>query len=310
MALVDYSSDGSSSSSAPPAAKKRKTSTAVAAGGSDSKNIGSPEFGSDLPPLPDAFHDLYAHTIRASNVDDPALHQGRRRLVPHVVGNWPSHLYVEWHPTQDQHEALSALLAQISNKLGEGVELFPLLQSDLGAPLPLHISLSRPLSLTTSNKDNFLESIRKAMQRCGVSPFRIHLYSLEWHRTEESGRSFLVLRVKSNAPEDSGKNQELMTILSKSNSIVKDYGLPPLYRNRDEEDTASAFHVSIGWTPSPISVSMTTVAAEAFAKAGPLRQIALRVDGIKTKIGNTVTNLPLSSAAETQKNSSSLLGLF
>jgi hypothetical protein len=85
MGLVDYSDseadeeeENEGHETAPPAKRRRVP--------------GAP---SNLPPLPQSFRDLYSSTVRTSTQDDPSLHGGRKRVIPHVPGNWPTHVYLE-----------------------------------------------------------------------------------------------------------------------------------------------------------------------------------------------------------------------
>jgi hypothetical protein len=89
MPLVDYPSsedeDINNREASQATTLKRKRSTVKA---------------EDLPPLPASFHDLYVSNTRVSTSDDPTLHGGRKRHIPHVEGNWPTHVYLEckFHP--------------------------------------------------------------------------------------------------------------------------------------------------------------------------------------------------------------------
>lgn len=99
MALVDYSSSDEDDQLKPDVNTvnlKRKR---------DSEGDTTEE----LPPLPSKFHDLYASTTRVSTKDDPSLHGGRKRVTPHVEGNWPTHLYIECMFSSLPRESLSGL---------------------------------------------------------------------------------------------------------------------------------------------------------------------------------------------------------
>ena len=85
--LVEYS-DSDSDEGPPPAKLQKKT---------DSSNHKAAETSAlpPLPPLPSRFHDLYAVPPRIGKDDDPTLHGGRKRSIPHTAGNWPTHVFVE-----------------------------------------------------------------------------------------------------------------------------------------------------------------------------------------------------------------------
>lgn len=356
--LVDYSSSESDAETKPET-KKRKLQASPTTATSQDKNkkststnatsssTRSPTKGrasltskTSLPPLPSAFHDLYASTVRVSTRDDPALHQGRKRQNPHVAGHWPSHLYTEWHPLttgdDSEYETLTSLLAELSSAVAASssldLDLITFLTSDLGAPLPLHISLSRPLSLTTGNKDNFLDAVRASLTHgLGVPAFSLRPTGLEWHRTAESARSFLVLRVESvtsETTEETGsgekkeKNRELTHLLRRCNGVAQSFGQPALYAfaggsggNDDDGrgigepggdsscearmDVGDAFHISIAWSFESPTAELINITREVFESGRKssyrdrVHGMRIRVDGIKAKVGNMVTHIAL-----------------
>ncbi|KAK0751469.1 U6 snRNA phosphodiesterase Usb1, partial [Schizothecium vesticola] len=258
-----------------------------------------------LPPLPPAFHDLYASTVRTTPHDSPALHQGRTRTTPHVPGHWPSHLYLEWHPPAAAHAALTSLLSSL-RAAAPAVEVHSFLTSDLGAPLPLHVSLSRPITLTTGEKEGFLREMVGAVGGVGGGPgWELVGDGVEWHRTEESGRSFLVMRVREarsaggEGRANSNPNPGLTELLRRCNAVVEGHGQPGLYEwafGEGEEAVGRAFHVSVAWSFAEPTEEVRRVTAEVFGEErarARVRAMRIGVDGVKVKIGNVVTHVPL-----------------
>ncbi|KLU88580.1 hypothetical protein MAPG_07566 [Magnaporthiopsis poae ATCC 64411] len=309
MALVDYSSDSESEAEQKPE-EKEPCPTA--------------KDRPPLPPLPPSFHDLYASTVRTSARDDPSLHQGRTRQIPHVAGNWPSHIYVEWFPTQDECATLSSLLEELRSELadepaGGGQQLHSFLTSDLGTPLPLHISLSRPFVLTTEEKDGFLRRLTAAIEgQTAISRFAVHPSALSWHRSPDSNRAFLVLRVLEGDSGNNDGNPSLAALLAKCNALVRQFGQPPLYassHSSDGDDAAAAddkFHVSVAWSFADVTEELRARTAAVYGRRGFLDQVgALRipVECVKVKIGNVVSSLALSGGHVRRPAKENLFGI-
>ncbi|OHE93500.1 hypothetical protein CORC01_11186 [Colletotrichum orchidophilum] len=332
MALVDYSSSDSASEAGFPPAKRRKeadseTHGSVAGGAGAgtggrkgirhnpavSSNTRETNGGSasTLPPLPDEFHDLYASTVRNATADNPALHQGRKRTIPHIAGNWPSHVYIEWHPSAEQHSLLTAILDEIAPLLGTQ-KLHPLLNSDLNAPLPLHISLSRPLSLITAQKDAFLSSLTYSLSSA-TGEFSLSPRGLGFFKSPDSDRSFLVLRVANPATSSqsdtsststTGSNPQLRTLLNKCNGVAVRFEHPPLYQTHATELVDDAFHVSIGWTfglPHEDACRQTYGLLKKPEFRG-VQKWHIEVSGVKAKIGNVVTHIALNNPSRRKKS--------
>jgi hypothetical protein len=74
-------------------------------------------------------------------------------------------------PLATEYTAVNDLVARVIEKTAaEDATIHSFLTSDLGAPLPLHISLSRPIGFPTEDKDNFVGLLEQSVNTCGIRP--------------------------------------------------------------------------------------------------------------------------------------------
>ncbi|KAL9599676.1 MAG: hypothetical protein Q9219_003664 [cf. Caloplaca sp. 3 TL-2023] len=313
MALVDYTDSEDSDGDA--TANRNIHLGTVKLPRLKRKRASEDEEQSSLPPLPDSFHNLYASATKISQHDDPSLHGGRQRQIPHIEGLWPTHVYIEWYPSRPDFDALSNVLTQVESSLPKNIQLHSLLKSDLGAELPLHISLSRTLMLETKERQSFASNLEEAIDRCCVKP------GLNWVANYENNRCFLVIRVQKSSSD------ELNKLLEATNRVANGHGQPSLYappttwtpsnraqrvdrlpksvrNNPDGQprnksllnkqisgtpfDASAHFHISIGWTleKPPDTILQSSTENRAFEVA---------IHTVKRKIGNGVEIMQLAS---------------
>jgi 2'-5' RNA ligase len=190
-------------------------------------------------------------------------------------------------------------------------KIIPSLQSELGAPLPLHISLSRTLQIRTENRDDFLETLKSCLRGAAVPAFPFRFHSLKWVPNFERNRWFLVLGIEKPA------QNELNRLLNACNQATRRHGQSGLYvgghgdgpmeynavdggpkaskeRHAAEEtvDRSDFFHVSIAWNleePDPECISdVRSIDVGKFVKPP---QATLSV--VKARIGNAVHSIDL-----------------
>lgn len=125
-------------------------------------------------------------------------------------------------------------------------------------------------------------------------------------------------------------NPQLTTLLTRFNTIVTAYNQPALYTSPSPSTSSSinpsAFHISIAWSFAPPDPDLIRLTSEAFNSTATtthrnkdeeeeeedgeeeekskskksfedaVNAMQIRVDGVKAKVGNVVTNIPLPDA--------------
>ncbi|KAE8822795.1 hypothetical protein PTNB85_09022 [Pyrenophora teres f. teres] len=323
MSLVDYPDSGSDDGGGGGGVDSNSAPAAQSAQALKRKHSHSANAIAVLPPLPSAFHDLYASNARISTSDNPSLHGGRKRAVPHIEGNWPSHVYLEWIPAQSESDALHRLIQHVRHSLELQnakrlkklaiPDIVPSLQSELGAPLPLHVSLSRTLQIKTEDREAFLETLRLSLRRSTVCTFSFGFRNLKWVPNFERNRWFLVLSIERPA------NDELNHLLHACNEAARSSGHPGLYTGTEGDgpmedhesndslkrrkvdkneprrlDFSKYFHVTIAWNLEEPDTEWTKL-VEQLDTTTFIQSPEAEFDTVKVRIGSAVHNIALST---------------
>lgn len=147
--------------------------------------------------------------------------------------------------------------------------------------------------------------------------FETSLGDLLWAPNHDRSRWFLV--VTTLRPE----NNELNTLLRYCNDVCERFKLPTLYKQskRDSvrgkvvsvepqrrsvtdaalDDVTANFHFSIGWqleAPGQERVDLLGISEKVLEE---VRDIKVKFDSVKVKIGNTITSVPLLRSVSNKK---------
>ncbi|GAA5906061.1 HVSL domain-containing protein [Sporobolomyces salmoneus] len=184
-----------------------------------------------LPSLDDTFSDQPRAT------DSPALHEGRKRVQPHVAGQWAAHVYVDL--------VLDPTLRRVVGNAIEHVKTSPPSEKGYihsyfnseGDPgeeerSSLHVSLSRPLYLQTNQKADLRTAVAKVAAE--FKGFEARYSSFGMLENDEKTRRFLAIEIGQGY-------QELKDIVKKLDVELKSMRLPSYYES-------PRFHTSIAWT--------------------------------------------------------------
>ena len=164
-----------------------------------------------------------------------------------------------------------------------------LLHNELGVSLPLHVSLSRPLTLQTSNKDAFLARLKSDIASGGLRAFNVSPLQLRWHPNETSTRWFMVLQLQKPAGD------ELSKLLAACNKAAEDFVQPMLYvdsGSRGSDEGGDKFHISIAWSLK----APATSGPDDIGESGRFAGLDIGFSEVKIRIGQAVTAIPLQPA--------------
>lgn len=189
-----------------------------------------------LPPLPSSFYDLYTSKPASGSSHPETDKNGKVRVLPHVQGQWPTHVYLEWKPDihwrrlQKLNLAIAAQIDALGEARGGDSSYHSLATSEIGVRLPLHVSLSDTLMPTTASKQQLVDNITTALAGWqGPVAIDLGLAKLRVVVNQQNTRAFVVLSLTS---------EPIVQLVEAVNGAARRLGLPVLTPQP---------HVSIAW---------------------------------------------------------------
>lgn len=235
------------------------------------------------PSLPESFYSQYTTNPRLNH---PDFHQGRSRVIDHVSGFFPSHIYIQWIPTSKEVDSLNDLVSSLQ-AANPSYKIESLVMSPLKAPLPLHISLSDTILLSNQQKTEFLQTISELLNSMrpihSENGFCVNNVPVMLFNADNS-RIFLSLPLRKD--ENYAWLQEVVAGINEK-EVTQKYGFSPL--------PTGNLHVSIAWTlPVPgkeFRDQLKLIDEPDFSSS--IRQFRIPCDALHLKIGSQVQVIKL-----------------
>lgn len=245
-ALVDYAGDSDEENGGPDTSQTNDIT--------DSKPIKRKASLPDQPETPPkkakALPKLDDTLFIPAPVDDPSKHQGRKRTIPYVEGQFIAHVCV---PVKLDGDLLALLREVVRSAQTTSPAWHSLLEPALGTAAQQgvdqrpsryysHLSLSRPVPMRAHQRDDFRREVRKAAQKCDQFPASfVRLTTLT---NDDKSRTFLCVEIGAGHKEFQALSQSLTSHLASLRQL-------PYYAQ-------PRFHISIAWILTPTSTPTTS----------------------------------------------------
>lgn len=223
-------------------------------------------------------------TLEKTSSED---HQMRIRSIPHVEGNWATHVFIECkfnlYLLILKLIYFAIILGPLNERLQEALQLLINEFNDIHLVDSTHVSLSKTFILRYIWLDPFFSSLREQFKSSSSLMFQLQFSSdVVYLSNEEKTRYFACILVSEWC------QQALSSFIEKVDKCLKDFNLPVYYEE-------PSFHLSVLWKLKEFSPREKSKISSTFAKLKGNNEDLMKrmVDRINCKSGNKLIEILL-----------------